>query len=148
MKKLVYLGLIVLVFSTSACQSTAGANAQSSSNAELRNTLWKLTELGGKTVLTQEAQRMASLTLASEESRARIVTACNSGSASFTVDGKSLKFAAVMATKMGCSQDRMEEEAALLSVIANTVRYEIKGEILELFDANSKKLASFHSEYL
>ena len=99
MKKLVYLGLIVLVFSTSACQSTAGANAQSSSNAELRNTLWKLTELGGKTVLTQEAQRMASLTLASEESRARIVTACNSGSASFTVDGKSLKFAAVMATK-------------------------------------------------
>jgi len=148
MKKLVCMGFIVLIISISACQSATMANAETTPTAELRNTLWKLANLDGKAIQTREGQRMASLTLSSEESRARIATACNSGSAAFTVDGKKLKFDVAMSTKMACEQDRMQEESAFFKVIENTASYEIKGEILELHDAAGKLLASFHAEYL
>ena len=147
MKKLALLSFMVLMLSLSACQSRSDANAgESGSTAELRNTLWKLTSMNGKAVPNVEGQRMASLTLSSEELRARIATACNSGSAAFTSTGNAVKFAATISTKMGCEPGPMQQEAALFKVIADTTRYEIKGETLELYDASNKLLASFHSE--
>lgn len=145
MQKLVQLGFIVLMLSVSACQSASEASA---STAELRNTLWKLTQLNGKSVPTVEGQRMASLTLNSGNANARIATACNSGSAGFTLDGKQLKFGIAMSTKMMCPEEKMQQESAFLKIIADTTRYEINGEVLELYDANNQLLASFHSEYL
>ncbi|MGH8050154.1 MAG: META domain-containing protein [Methylococcales bacterium] len=148
MKKLVHLSLVVLMLLASACQSTSASDAGTASTAELRNTLWKLTSLNGKPVQTREGQRMASLTLASEESSARIVTACNQGSASYSVEGASIKFSVAMSTKMMCEPEPMQQQAAFFKVIADTARFAIKGETLELYDAESKLLASFHSEYL
>ncbi|MGH8107510.1 MAG: META domain-containing protein [Arenimonas sp.] len=149
MKKYAQLGFIILMFSMSACQSAPEANAEESkSTAELRNTLWKLTELDGKAVQTAEGKRMASLTLRSEESQARIVTACNQGSAGFKVDGKAIKFDIAMSTKMMCEPEPMKQEAAFFKVINDAARYEIKGETLELYNADNRLLARFHSEYL
>lgn len=149
MKKLAQLGFMVLMLSLSACQSTSDANAgESGSTAELRNTLWKLTSMNGKAAPNVEGQRMASLTLSSEQSRARIATVCNSGSAAFTLNGNAIKFAATMSTKMGCEPGPMQQEAAFFKVIADTTRFAIKGETLELYNADNKLLASFHSEYL
>lgn len=149
MRKLIQLGFAVLMLSISACQSTPEANAEeSTSTAELRNTLWKLIVLDGQAIQTPEGQRMASLTLNAEESRARIATACNSGSAGFTVNEKSIKFGAIMSTKMGCAPEAMNQETAFFKAIGATARFEIKGETLELYDANNKLLARLHSEYL
>ena len=148
MKKLAQSGLIFLMLSVSACQSAPDANAESGSTAELQNTLWKLTELNGASVSTADGQRMASLTLDSQASQARIVTACNRGSAGFTLEGDSIKFAAAISTKMMCPPEQMQQEAAFLKVIADTVRYEIKGETLELYNSDKQLLAAFHSEYL
>lgn len=149
MKKFAQLGFMVLVLSLSACQSTSDASTSGTgSPAQLRNTLWKLTSINGKAVQNAVGQHMASLTLSPEESRARIATACNSGSAAFTLNGNAIKFAATMSTKMGCEPGPMQQEAALFKVIADTARYEIKGETLELYNASNKLLASFHSEYL
>jgi heat shock protein HslJ len=151
MKKLAQLGFMfmALMLSMSACQSTSQANTgQSASTSQLRNTLWKLTSLNGKTVATPQSQRMASLTLNSQESRARIVTACNGGAAGFTMSGKTLKFTAAMSTKMMCEPEKMLQEQSFMKVISDTTHYKIKGETLELYDAANKLLASFHSEYL
>ncbi len=149
MNKLAKLGFIVVMLSISACQSTSDANAEeSTSTAELRNTLWKLTELDGKAVQTAEGQRMASLTLTSEESQARIVTACNRGSAGYKVDGNAIKFDVAMSTKMMCAPEPMKQEAAFFKVIGDAARYEINGETLKLYNAENKLLATFHSEYL
>ncbi|MEO8003178.1 MAG: META domain-containing protein [Arenimonas sp.] len=148
MRKLIHFSLVVLMLSASACQSTPEDNAGSVSRAELRNTLWALTSLDGKAIQTGEGQRMASLTLNAEESQASIVTACNRGSAAYTVNGASIKFDAAMSTKMGCPEEQMQQEAAFFKTIADTVRYEIKGETLELFNTENKLLATFHSEYL
>jgi len=148
MSKTFGLGLLLVLLSMTACQSTTAANTEAGSSAELRNTLWKLTSLNGKEVQTREGQRMASLTLTSEGASARIVTACNQGSATYTVDGASIKFSVAMSTKMMCEPEPMQQEAAFFKVIADAVRFEIKGETLELHDAENKLLASFHSEYL
>lgn len=150
MKKLAQIGFMAALLSLAACQSTPEANAAESvsSSAELRNTLWKLTALNGVAVKTAGGQRMASLTLSSQESRARIATACNSGSAAFTLNGNAIKFAASMSTKMGCEPGPMQQEREMFKVIADTTRFAIKGETLELYDANNKLLASFRSEYL
>jgi putative lipoprotein len=149
MKKFAQLGFMALMLSLTACQSTSDANAgETGPTAELRNTLWKLTSLNGKAVQTAESQRMASLTLSTEESRALIATACNSGSAAFTLNGNAIKFSASMTTKMGCEPGQMQQEREMFKVIADTTRFAIKGETLELYDASNKLLASFHSEYL
>lgn len=148
MNKIIGLSFLVIMLGMTACQSTTAANAETTSTAELRNTLWKLTSLNGNTIQTREGQRMASLTLTAEESRARIVTACNQGSATYTVEGTSIKFSVAMSTKMMCEPEPMQQEAAFFKVIADTTRYEIKGETLELYNAESQLLASFHSEYL
>lgn len=149
MKKLVQSGFIVLMLSISACQSAPEASAEeATSTAELRNTLWKLIELDGKPVVTAEGQRMASLTLTSEASLARIVTACNQGSAAYKVDGNSIKFSVAISTKMMCSPEPMRQEAAFFGIIRDAARYEIKGETLELYNADMKLLAIFRSEYL
>jgi heat shock protein HslJ len=148
MNKFVRLSLVALMLSASACQSTSASNAETTSTAELRNTLWKLTSLNGNTIQTREGQRMASLTLTAEESSARIVTACNQGSATYTIEGTSIKFSVAMSTKMMCEPEPMQQEAAFFKVIADTTRYEIKGETLELYNAESQLLASFRSEYL
>jgi len=149
MKKLAQLGFMALMLSLVACQSTSEANAvESGSTAELRNTLWKLTSLNGKAVPTAEGRRTASLTLSSAESLARIATACNSGSAVFTLNGNAIKFAATMSTKMGCEPGPMQQETEMFKVIADTTRFAIKGETLELYGASNKLLASFRSEYL
>ena len=149
MKKLIQLGFIALILSLAACQSTSDANAvESGSTAPLRNTLWKLSSLNGKAMQSVEGRRTASLTLSSAQSRASITTACNSGSAAFTLNGKAIKFAAIMSTKMGCEPGPMQQEKEMFKVIADTTHFEIKGETLELYDASNKLLASFHSEYL
>lgn len=149
MRKLVHVSLVGLMLLASACQSTPEANAgESESTATLRNTLWKLTSLNGKAVQTKEGQRMASLTLTTEESRARIATACNQGSAAYTVNGNSIQFAPAMSTKMGCEPDAMQQEKAFFKAIADATRFAIKGETLELYNAENRLLASFRSEYL
>ena len=149
MKNFAQLGFMVLVLSLSACQSTSDAStAASGSSAQLHNTLWKLTGMNGKAVQNSQGQRMASLTLSSEQSRARIATACNSGSAAFTLNGNAIKFAATMSTKMGCEPSLMQQEAAIFKVIADTTRYEIKGDTLELYNPSNKLLASFQAENL
>lgn len=149
MRKLAKLGFVLLLLSLSACQSAPEAGAvESVANAELRNTLWKLTELKGNSVQTAQARRMASLTLTSEQSQARIVTACNQGSARYEVNGNSIKFDVAMSTKMMCESAQMQQEKAFFKVIQDAVRYEIKGETLALYDAGDQKLATFQSEYL
>jgi heat shock protein HslJ len=148
-KILAQLGLMALVLSLSACQSTSEANAgKSGARAELRNTLWKLTSMNGQAMQTTEGQRMASLTLSSEDSRARITTVCNSGSAVFTTDGSKIKFDIAMATKMMCPPEQMEQEAGFFKAIRDTTHYQIKAEILELYNADNKLVATFHSAYL
>jgi heat shock protein HslJ len=148
MNKIIGLSFLVAMLSITACQSTTAANVETTSTAELRNTLWKLTSLNGKAVETAEGRRMASLTLSTDESLARIATACNSGSAAFSLNGNAIKFSASMSTKMGCEPGPMEQEREFFKVIADTTRFAIKGETLELYDAGNKLLASFHSEYL
>ena len=42
----------------------------------------------------------------------------------------------------------MQQETAFFKAIADTTRFEIKGETLELYNVEGKLLATFHSEYL
>ncbi len=146
MNKIIGLSFLVAMLSMTACQSTTAANVEATSTAKLRNTLWKLSSLNGKAVQASEGQRVASLTLSTDESLARITTACNSGSAAFSLNGNAIKFSASMTTKMGCEPGPTQQEREMFKVIADTTRFAIKGETLELYDANNKLLAIFRSE--
>ena len=148
MNKIIGLGLLLASLSITACQSTTAANVDTTSTAELRNTLWKLTALNGVAIKSAADQRIASLTLTADASQASIVTACNRGSAAYKIDGKAIKFDVAMSTKMMCQPEPMKQEAAFFKVIREAARYEIKGETLDLYSADNQLLASFQSEYL
>jgi heat shock protein HslJ len=148
MAKFAQLSFIVLMLFASACQGAREVSAESTSGAELHNTLWKLISLNGVPIQAEAGQYMASLTLDFQQSQARIVTACNRGLAGFTIDGSKIKFEIAMATKMMCPPELMKQEAGFFKAIRETTRYQIKGEMLELYTADNKLLATFHAEYL
>lgn len=146
MNKIIGMGFLAALLFITACQSTTAANDDTTATTKLHNTLWKLTALNGVAIKSAEGQRRASLTLTTDASQARIATACNSGSAKYNVNGKSIKFDVAMSTKMMCEQEPMKQEAAFFKIIKDATRYEIKGETLELYAADSKLLATFQSE--
>jgi heat shock protein HslJ len=148
MYKIIGLGFLLAMLSMTACQSMTAENVDTTPSAELHNTLWKLTSLDGVAIKSAEGQRMASLTLTAEASQARIVTACNRGSAAYKLDGNSIKFEVAMSTKMMCEPEPMKQEAAFFKIIQDSTRYAVKGEILELYNAQNKLLATFRAEYL
>lgn len=147
MNKFVRLAVAVVMLAIlPACQGIPEVGAEPMASAPLMNTPWKLTSLYGADVQTLNAGKTASLTLSANETRARIVTACNGGSASFTVEGRRLKFGAAISTKMMCEQAQMLQEKKFMQAINDTERYEINGETLELYDAGNQLLASFRPE--
>jgi heat shock protein HslJ len=118
------------------------------SGTTLQNTVWKLQAMNGKSVQAQQTKQVSSLVLNYEKTTARIATACNSGFAQFTLKGNTLKFGAVMKTKKMCPAANMQQEAEFISALEKTARYQIQGEMLQLYDANNRVVASFQSPQL
>lgn len=115
-------------------------------NEPLRNTYWKLTETGGRTVFTHEGQREAHMILNEAENQVRGHGGCNRFSGGFELDGESLTFGPLAITEMACPRG-MDTEAAFLAVLTETDRYRTRGQILELYKGE-QLLAKFEAVHL
>jgi heat shock protein HslJ len=116
-----------------------------SSVAELRNTYWKLSELGGQRVVTPEGMREAHLLLSPDDSSIRGHAGCNDFFGSFETAGDRLSFSALGSTMMACTKG-MDTEKAFLEVLGETTRFSIDGQVLTLF-ADDRPLARLEAVY-
>ena len=102
---------------------------------------WELIELAGQPAPTGAGGRRATIRFEPDEARAGGFSGCNRYGGSYTVDGDALRFGALAMTKMACDQG-MELERRLAGALEATVRYDVSGDRLTLYDA-SRPVARF-----
>ena len=115
--------------------------------ANLEDTYWKLTRLGNAAVIVGEKQREAHFVLRSQDRRLGGSGGCNRLLGSYELDGDTLTFGQMAATKMACGQG-MDTETSFLEALTQVKTWKIVGEHLELFDAGGHLLARFEARYL
>ena len=73
---------------------------------------------------------------------------CNNYTAAYEVDGETMSIGPAGVTRMMCAKPEgiMEQESAYLAALESVAAYQIKGNKLELFDADGKRLASYTAE--
>lgn len=122
-----------------------GESCAPSAHASLAGTYWKLVEVDGVAVSTEEGAREAHMILEVGEGRVRGHAGCNNLFGAFSAEGDSLGFSGLGSTMMACPAG-METEQAFLQALGETSRFEISGESLRLF-AGDRLLARFEAIY-
>jgi heat shock protein HslJ len=119
----------------------AGA-PQGGASSPLRDTYWKLTELGGAPATGAEGQREPFLVLARNKSEVSGSGGCNRFAGGFTLKGRGIRFGHVASTMMMCPHG-MEQEQAFFAALAESAGYRIDGDRLALLDASGVVLMRF-----
>ena len=132
---------IAMMMLRRASGSPAGGPT-TANGAPLRETYWKLVQLGDKPVTAADQQQEANLVFHTEGSRVTGSGGCNRLTGAYTADSQTLRFSRVASTMMACTQG-METETAFLGALDKVRSWKINGQQLDLYDANGKPLARF-----
>jgi copper homeostasis protein (lipoprotein) len=109
----------------------------------LENTTWKLTQVLGVAVPAADPKRAPQILLQSDDHRVLGSGGCNRLAGGYTLDGASLKFSGIAATKMACPD--MATENAFLKALDQVATWKVTGGKLELADAQGTVLLRFES---
>jgi len=93
-------------------------------------TVWKLVELNGGAV---GASRLPSLTLDPGGSHVRGTAGVNSFTGTYTLQGETMSFGALAATKMAGPANSMQLETDFLQTLGRVTGWKIEGATLSLF---------------
>lgn len=113
----------------------------------LNGTYWKLISLNGAPVKVFEKQREANLLFTANGQRVSGNGGCNKFAGSYLLDGDKLVFGQMAASMRACL-DGMEQEKHYFDALAQVGSHRIRGERLELLDADGKVRAEFKAVYL
>ena len=114
----------------------------------LKDTYWKLVELGGAPVtMAPGQQREQRITLAGSGARLTGFGGCNALSGSYVAQGAALRLSLLASTRMACAPPLMDLEGRLLKALGATTGYRLEGQKLLLL-AGQKVLARFEAVYL
>jgi putative lipoprotein len=120
---------------TAACVPPAGAPATDAAAVRLQDTAWTLVELGGAPVTPDADGRRPSLRLDGATARFTGFGGCNRLSGAYELDGGTLRFPTIGATRMYCAPTMQLEQAFVVTLEA-THAYRISdttlGPTLEL----------------
>ncbi len=120
---------------------------QAFSKASLTNTYWRPVEIAGKPLTMAADQREPHLMLVPAENKLRGFAGCNQFMGRYEVKENSVRFTGVATTRKFC-EGAMDQEQEFLRALEATASFQIVGEALDLYDADSKLLARFESRYL
>ena len=123
-----------------ALVSCADRALSSAASAPLENTHWLLVRLGEKPISVTAARQTPSLTLVPKGKSAHGSTGCNRFQGGYRVEGNTLRFTGLAATRMYCA-DARELEEQYIGVLDATARWKIADSHLELYDAANTRLA-------
>ena len=124
------------------------ASAASPATATLRDTYWKLVELGGQPVAMQPGQeREVRITLASEDQRLMGFSGCNALGGAYALNGNALKFDQLASAMRLCAPALNTLERQVLDALIATTGQRIDGQRLSLLVAD-RVLARFEAVYL
>jgi putative lipoprotein len=115
--------------------------------AELSNTYWKLLEIDKVPVKMHDRQSKQSFfQLTNNDLSVKGFAGCNNFSGSYTVNGNSIKFSPLAATRKACSYD-MATESKFLQALDDSRFYSIHEHGLKLLNTDKKVIAVFEAVY-
>ncbi|MFN5515460.1 MAG: META domain-containing protein [Cyanobacteriota bacterium] len=123
--------------------------ADTTPDASLTNTYWKLTELRGRPISPgAEQKREIHLILQTQNNRVQGFAGCNRFQGEYTLEEKTgyLRFSPLMTTKMACPALNLETE--FLKALEMADSFSIKGDSFTLNKARMAPLAKFQAVYL
>lgn len=123
-----------------------GCTSQSTPNFE--GTSWKLDTYLSSIDHLVSPTSSTNLTLEFKDGRISGLSGCNSFFAKYTVEGKSMSFGLIGATKMLCTnQGVMEQEQTYFMRLESVKSYKIEGNKLSLIDGNNKTVLVYSKKY-
>lgn len=122
------------------CRAAIGESRDTQAAWRLKDTYWRLREVGGQPFLPASGQREPHLVLASKEQRMHGFAGCNRMLGGYEQEADSLRFAHVATTMMACVNG-MDTETAFTHALERTARYRIDGDLLTLIDAEGATTA-------
>lgn len=111
--------------------------------AELENSYWKLTLLESEGVQRAPSQREPHLVF-DEEGRLAGSDGCNRVIGAYELDGASIGFSGLAATRMACLEGMAQAEQ-FRHALEKVSRYRIVGQLLEMLDAENKLIMRFEA---
>ena len=123
----------------------AGGEAPAAAGTPLRETYWKLIQLGEKAVSAADQQREPNLIFHTAENRVTGSGGCNRLTGTYMADSHALHFNGVATTQMACIQG-MATEMAFLGMLDKVRTWKVTNQQLELYDASDKLLARFTAQ--
>jgi heat shock protein HslJ len=123
-----WLSIILLVMATSGCVAPRCDHC-----SIFYDIHWKLVELKGAAAKTFEGERETWLQFSKDDNRMHGSGGCNRFFGSYELEGNSLRFGEIGATRMFCA-DAMEQEDAFFAMLGEATRYRMSGNQLELFN--------------
>ncbi len=112
----------------------------------LRNTYWRMTRLGDRTVSVSDGQREPHLLLRMD-GRITGFSGCNQLMGAYNAGKTSIDIGPPSMTRMACPQG-MEQEQALTTALEAATTWKIEGEHLELLDDEGQILVRCQAIYL
>jgi heat shock protein HslJ len=135
---------MLCVLTTAGCATPASEEVASAAAVPLTGTTWRLTQIGDQLVDNPPGDAAAHVQLQAGNSRVTGFAGCNRMFGGYSLNGESLKFGQVGATKMACLEEgRMELESRFFETLSQVARWKITNSTLELLDGNGKSLATF-----
>lgn len=124
------------------------SSAASPATATLRDTYWKLVELGGQAVAMQPGQeREVRITLASQDQRLMGFSGCNALGGSYALNATALKFDQLASSMRLCEPALNTLERQVLDALIATTGQRIDGQRLSLL-GGAQVLARFEAVYM
>jgi len=131
-----YLFLKLVLVSTFFTIASCSSSKVSTSNVPLGDTKWILKTLNDKKIFIPESSREVHIEFKFADSKFNGYGGCNTFSGTYTNIKNKLKLGPIARTEMYC-EAMMDVENNFMSALAKTVIYKIRGNILELYDANN-----------
>lgn len=115
-------------------------------DADLKNTYWKLVEIGGNPFIPLEGAKDTHVVLDTADSRVHGFAGCNNFFGQYESNDANLTFSSLGATMMACP-DGMEAEQAFLQALGETDRAVVSGMFLQLYSSD-RLVARLEAVYL
>ena len=116
--------------------------------AELVGTYWRIARLANEPIRTAAQRREPHLILRRDGDRFSATVGCNRIVGGYERAGDSLRFSAAASTRMACPPPLGDWEEALVDALAQTRRFRVVAQTLELFDEAGTSLVSLEAVYL
>jgi uncharacterized lipoprotein YbaY/heat shock protein HslJ len=125
-------------------------NERSKADSSLVNTYWRIVSMRGERVPTINLKREPHVILKDVDGQGRYsaTVGCNQLVGGYAIEGKGLTFMMGASTMMACVPPLDVLERTLTKVLAETKRYSIKGQTMELYDKVGSSIALLEAVYL